>query len=306
MQYLTEIQKLCQQNFTIKQIAEKLTISYMVVWHTIKKNNLTVKPSLWFDDRIVKEIGELLSAGKTYPEIAAMYGKKDYHILSLATKHGFRSVTRTPLNEAEKAQIQKLYSEGKSLKQIEGVIGKTDSTIGAFLQTTDIQTRPQIIRQKNAALREQGKRFCPTCEKVLLLEEFKTRICQRCVRKTENARYRMNRNNPTIETVAKQKLKSSKDRANKKGILFNLSLDDVLEIYTQQRGLCYYSGEPLSLEPGKYMLSIDRIDSAKGYSKENCALCLFKINIMKSDLDIPSFIELCKKVAEHNFVNPKT
>ena len=50
----------------------------------------------------------------------------------------------------------------------------------------------------------------------------------------------------------------------------------------------------------KQNLSIDRIDSFKGYEKDNIQLVDKRINMMKGSLSNEEFIELCTKVADFN------
>ena len=43
-------------------------------------------------------------------------------------------------------------------------------------------------------------------------------------------------------------------------------------------------------------LSVDRIDSTKGYSKDNVQLVCMAANQMKNDLPMTEFIEMCEAV----------
>ena len=43
-------------------------------------------------------------------------------------------------------------------------------------------------------------------------------------------------------------------------------------------------------------LSVDRIDSTKGYSKENVQLVCMAANQMKNDLSMEEFINMCESV----------
>lgn len=83
----------------------------------------------------------------------------------------------------------------------------------------------------------------------------------------------------------KQKLLATvKCRANKRGIEFNLHLEDIVI-----PEFCAISG--LKLVPGKgrptdSSPSIDRIDNSKGYLKENIQIISQRINRRKSDLSL--------------------
>ncbi len=43
---------------------------------------------------------------------------------------------------------------------------------------------------------------------------------------------------------------------------------------------------------------IDRLDSSKGYTLENCVPCCEEINVMKMALTKDRFVQLCTMVAE--------
>jgi hypothetical protein len=49
-------------------------------------------------------------------------------------------------------------------------------------------------------------------------------------------------------------------------------------------------------------VSIDRIDSTKGYTIDNVQLVCVVLNIAKSNLPQNDYIDWCKKVAEYNAV----
>lgn len=95
-----------------------------------------------------------------------------------------------------------------------------------------------------------------------------------------------------------------KDGALKRGIDWDLSIKEIWEIYLEQKGVCILSGEILTFD--SYRLScdgnasLDRIDSSKGYSKENCQLVIKPVNTGKGLLTDKEYIKLCKKVAEYN------
>ena len=68
-----------------------------------------------------------------------------------------------------------------------------------------------------------------------------------------------------------------------------------------QNHLDYYTGEPI-LDINN--MSLDRIDSSKGYVEDNICITTIAINIAKNDLSKEDFIEMCKTVA-NNFTFPE-
>lgn len=91
--------------------------------------------------------------------------------------------------------------------------------------------------------------------------------------------------------------------AEQRKIDFNLSEDEFRSIIKQN---CYYCGE----EPSRHQSvsyrqdyelvnGIDRIDSNKGYSIENCVPCCKICNIMKNKLSKKVFLEKVSKIYNH-------
>ena len=69
----------------------------------------------------------------------------------------------------------------------------------------------------------------------------------------------------------------------------------------KQGNLCALSGQKMlwKAKSGAWQASIDRIDNKKGYTKNNIQLVGFAVNQARNNLDISEFIELCKKIINH-------
>lgn len=93
-------------------------------------------------------------------------------------------------------------------------------------------------------------------------------------------------------------------RAKKTAIEFELTIADIREQYEKQNGRCYYSDQPFELANNFTEVyehtrpSVDRIDSSKGYVKDNIQLTTKDINFMKQSLSDEEFIRLCCLVAD--------
>ena len=97
---------------------------------------------------------------------------------------------------------------------------------------------------------------------------------------------------------------TSRYRAKLQNREHNIDTKYLRAIYEQQKGLCAISGIQMEVR-GKgcaseapYSISLDRIDSDKGYIEGNVWLVCTSINLMKSRLSMQDFIMLCSKVAE--------
>lgn len=94
-------------------------------------------------------------------------------------------------------------------------------------------------------------------------------------------------------------------RARIDDIEFNLTVKDIHELLVRQDMKCAISGLPIE-PPGpleqkdkrKATASLDRIDSAKGYTMDNVQWVHKHVNSMKMDFPQEYFVNLCRAVAE--------
>ena len=88
--------------------------------------------------------------------------------------------------------------------------------------------------------------------------------------------------------------------AETRGLSWELTPESIWEIYVEQRCVCALSGIPIGWsEVGQaHTASLDRIDSAKGYTVDNVQLVHKDINFMKQSYSQEYFIDMCRKVAE--------
>lgn len=86
----------------------------------------------------------------------------------------------------------------------------------------------------------------------------------------------------------------------KRNLLFTLSVEEFQHLCSLT---CFYCGaEPQSkMDVGKGVKNgIDRIDSSKGYTLDNCVTCCWTCNRMKSNMIDQDFIEHIRKIFNHN------
>ena len=105
-----------------------------------------------------------------------------------------------------------------------------------------------------------------------------------------------------------QKNMKVKRSAKERNIPFEITVSELVEKYQSQKGRCYYTDEKLllTLRTGKFnredydklknSLTYDRLDSKKGYTKENVVLATFKCNIAKSWMDYEDFVKVCENI----------
>lgn len=82
--------------------------------------------------------------------------------------------------------------------------------------------------------------------------------------------------------------------AKTRGLEIEITKEDIIELWKLQKGLCALTGIPMQLVKAKrvnrtrnlnhYRASVDRIDSERGYAKDNIRLVCAYVNIMRSDM----------------------
>lgn len=95
-----------------------------------------------------------------------------------------------------------------------------------------------------------------------------------------------------------------KTRAAAKGQDFDISIEYAWSLFLEQNKKCALSGVDINLSPNskwhsKHTASLDRIDSTKGYIKDNVQWVHKDINKMKLHHSVNKFVEWCTTVANY-------
>lgn len=96
------------------------------------------------------------------------------------------------------------------------------------------------------------------------------------------------------------KFYKAKWHSKRKGREFSISYEYILGLINTQNNKCALTGIQFSETFGPCYISIDRIDSSKGYTEDNIQLVLALINKMKLNLNQNDFINMCKAVYENS------
>jgi len=123
----------------------------------------------------------------------------------------------------------------------------------------------------------------------------------------KNPNYRGSENIPHIW------LSRAKKNAEIRSLPFEITLSDMQRKWDEQKGLCFYSGLPLSFSKDGTMkdtnihlsltASLDRLDSSIGYFPHNIAWTSKTINRVKMNLPHETFLKMCEIVFKHNTKN---
>lgn len=102
------------------------------------------------------------------------------------------------------------------------------------------------------------------------------------------------------EEISGYKFRKIKDSALVRNLEFNISIQQIWDLFLKQNKCCALSGVPIEFGVKGNELgtaSLDRIDSKRGYTVENVQWVHKHVNAMKMDLEEKYFIDLCCKVA---------
>lgn len=110
------------------------------------------------------------------------------------------------------------------------------------------------------------------------------------------------RNWSGFEDISGSQYRRIVEGAVKRSIDFTITIEDLWDVYISQGKKCIYTGRYLMFDAPGYSnrysgnLSVDRIDSSKGYSKDNIQIVFKKINSMKNDMREDEFLNLCREI----------
>ena len=92
--------------------------------------------------------------------------------------------------------------------------------------------------------------------------------------------------------------------AARRSYLFELTEADLERLWTKQQGRCFYTGNKLSLiKNDPYTISLERMDSNKPYTIENCVFIGTIVNRIKMQYSKEVFFNVCRDVVKYNSIN---
>jgi hypothetical protein len=145
-------------------------------------------------------------------------------------------------------------------------------------------------------------KFCKECNELKPLSEFytsqKSLLCKfhhKLRGRNNKKKYRQNPKN-----IEKEKLKSQERKlrlwannllstTKRRNCENTLTIDEILEIYQNQNGLCFWFKIPLIptlTNKHPQQPSIDRLDRFKGYTKDNVVLSCYAANIGRNETSV--------------------
>lgn len=180
-------------------------------------------------------------------------------------------------------------SYNKMLKSLEPYGGISELLFIESYITKDI---PNTVRDDSSylkyvflPLKERKCKVCGATDDMLFVGTKKT-YCKECSIGLKSGKIV----DPT--RFFKNKISCIRKSAAIRKLDFNLTVEDLITQYLKQNKVCAYSKKEFIQGDNTYMISIDRIDSSKGYIKGNFQFIQMVYNRMKGTLSHKEFLDI--------------
>lgn len=148
------------------------------------------------------------------------------------------------------------------------------------VQFTDEQLQPNVRTKERKGSRRSwtenadGTVFCHDCGNTKEVTEFNTQLANGC-KICRAVRNDAKRN--TWYGALQRMFHSAKASSKKRSMSFDISLEQFIDIFRQQGGLCSYSGKPMTLS-GDFQASPERLDTLISYTVANLVFACQEFN----------------------------
>lgn len=140
--------------------------------------------------------------------------------------------------------------------------------------------------------------ICKPCARIETRKYYKANTQHILEHQRRYSKFYIPKHTKDIDSRLKELCTKAKGRTNKE---FNLVPQNLIDLWAKQDGKCAYTGLPLVPTANQFnTVSLDRVDSSKGYIVGNIQLLCTAINRMKLDYDEKVFIQFCHLVSQHN------
>lgn len=141
------------------------------------------------------------------------------------------------------------------------------------------------------------------------VDQGRTIECKPCSSKRTAAKFPPPCSFQGVGRLSKTHFSVIRNGAWRRGLLFDVSIDLLWELFEKQQGKCAYTGRDLVLELSIknsnvnwdiITASVDRIDSNLGYTEDNVHWVHKEINRFKNNYSHDKFVSMCHEVVYGN------
>ncbi len=187
--------------------------------------------------------------------------------------------------EPHKDQIKTLYKSGLSIRQVASTLELKVGTVGAYIKHIGL-SRSDFSGENNPFF---GKKHT---------KDFKEAHSKRMLGTIPPNKGKSKYGDGIIPRLL---IEIWRNNAKKRNIAFDLSYEQIDQLWLNQSGKCSLTGRIMS---NRYnakrdvRVSLDRIDSKGSYTISNVQLVVGQVNIAKNTMANSDFITLCKEVTD--------
>ena len=148
---------------------------------------------------------------------------------------------------------------------------------------------------RTEAFRANATKTCAYCDTDFIAKTLRQKYCSsECCAQAVMKAYRKRRSS-TVEGYFRVLLRVNTKRSG-------IAISHLIELLEKQGGRCAVSGVEMTRISGNghvaTNISIDRIDSSKGYTPDNIQLVCHIVNLMKHNLSTSQLVNWCRKIVE--------
>lgn len=200
------------------------------------------------------------------------------------------------------ATVLQLHNDGLSNQEIRKQLNCGPTTVNRILHKNGIKS--SLIMHKLDVI-DEHQAYCYVCTKIKELDKFRMEsagsgvrfrnpMCRSCV-----SGKKVNVLNNNIEKFLMACFGARKRSALKAKQKFDISSEDFIKQYFNQKGLCFYTDVELKCRRNEGFkpeaLSIDKVVPELGYIKGNVVFCCYRINSIKRDVNLNELKEWMPK-----------
>jgi predicted DNA-binding protein YlxM (UPF0122 family) len=323
----TTLQELVRNKISVREIAEHFGKKRAAINARMGRLDIRLseeRPKQWTPDEDAL-LTKLFNEGRSRKEMAEILRIRHAQLSNRLARLNLRTKQNPSLlSRYSEEQIQKvidMYVGGVRTKEIVEQSSVPEATVYYIINSRNIPKRRQPMRKdawtdeektQMVALLNAGKSIneiaieldrgisgvVSACRKLGLRGQYQALKDER----NEEKRHMIENLDGRLRYI----LGVTERRAVKLDMDFELTFDNLKTLYEKQKGRCYYSGIPLSvITHDPYLMSVDRVDSLKGYTEDNVVFAAWHVNFMKQDLNETQFLDLCRKITEHQSNCPR-
>jgi hypothetical protein len=152
-------------------------------------------------------------------------------------------------------------------------------------------------------------KICRICNIQKSITEFRKRTdskdgyrsdCKECHSKTNLLYYN------TLNGSLNGLFNNAKFGSNRRDLVFELTINDIENLWKNQNGLCYYSKIKMTTNKSNWQVSLERLNQNIGYIVNNVVLCCIEFNnqVQWNHLKIKEMVNLIKNDNNNNKFTP--